>query len=270
MFDIEIKKGVKPAKFLNKQLKNENLAREIAESLKYKIKIVDNLKDCRRVLEDCRSCQSDNENQYFNVWNSIKDISIIGLFDGEKYVARCIINETAKKFLPIYGEKHFLLKARLEFFGFKPGEVTSIEKIKEVLKIVENLTNEKTTRIKKTIEVNREPLTADELNLLNEFRNRANNGYKVLYMDYWKVPAYLTYKSYCKDSDDKEFDYNEIQRISKKLKRYNQAIKKHNDCSFSYTEYKTLYNKFVEYKTKFYFDTVKEFICVSGYKEKTN
>ena len=131
------------------------------------------------------------------------------------------------------------------------------------------MTDEKTKKIKKIVEVNREPLTADELTLLNEFRNRVNGGYRVVHMDYWKTPVYLTYKEFCKDSDDKEFDYAEIQRISKKFKRYNQAIKKHNNVSFSFIEYKTINNEFQKYKTKFYYDTTKEFVCVSGYKEQT-
>jgi hypothetical protein len=53
--------------------------------------------------------------------------------EGGQVVARSLINRVRKTFAPIYGDKHFLLQARLEYFGYKEGSVAREKDVRTAL-----------------------------------------------------------------------------------------------------------------------------------------
>lgn len=136
-FDLQlcVSEGVRPGKRFQKIAENQpglNIG-DLVNSMEDKAVEIKSWEECKRILTDCYSCQSEDEQRkenYFNFWAKFEEIKIIGLFDPKdgKYIARCLLNVKKGTYAPVYGIYHFLLEARLIFAGYQKGGIISRER----------------------------------------------------------------------------------------------------------------------------------------------
>lgn len=128
MLNIKIPPGRRPGKVL-RRLAPEGFGQDfsaLVESLDYEVSCLTDPSEIDQALISCRSCQSraGARELYIDFWGLITEVTMIGLVDQDGvFVARCLINEARKSFAPIYGDKHYLLEARLRFSGFRKGDI---------------------------------------------------------------------------------------------------------------------------------------------------
>ena len=138
MLNFEIPKGRKAGKFLRKELniKDDSLLTDLVASLLYDVVSVTDRNETFRALRECHSCQSNGNapELFFSVWSSVPDVDLLCMVDGNgTYVARCLVNFKEKTFAPQYGDKHFLLLARLIASGFTAGKIAEYGAVASVV-----------------------------------------------------------------------------------------------------------------------------------------
>ena len=133
MFEIMIPEGRKPGKVLAKTLGYEPpWLSDLVQGLSYEVSAP---KYIERALHDCHSCQSDNVDEYAYVWlKTPGEVIFLQMTSPEgDIVARCLINEDRRTMAPCYGPKHYLLSARLKYFGYALGQILPIDVLEERL-----------------------------------------------------------------------------------------------------------------------------------------
>jgi hypothetical protein len=134
----------------------ENLS-ELVQSIPYHTGLADDDLEWIEATQECNSCQSESPEEYTGVWSTVitrnqeikykggrflvldEKCGVVDLAimcdpkEGGPVVARALINRVRKTYAPIYGDKHFLLQARLEFFGYQEGTVAREKDVRTAL-----------------------------------------------------------------------------------------------------------------------------------------
>jgi hypothetical protein len=139
-FDLQITipEGRKPGKYLQKTYNNINDLSSLVRSLDYCPVEFETKDDFLLALTYCHSCQSKGNapDLYYQVYSTLPNIKLIGLLKADKPTARVLINTKTSTFTRIYGPKHFLLKERLLYAGYKEGSITDVKEISPLLETV--------------------------------------------------------------------------------------------------------------------------------------
>ena len=137
--------------------KGYNHISELVQSIPYHTGLADYELEWIHAAQECHSCQSETPEEYTGVWSTVITHNQEIQYDGGRFlvldekcgivdlaimcdpkeggpvVARALINRVRKTFAPIYGDKHFLLQARLEYFGYKEGSVARESDVRTAL-----------------------------------------------------------------------------------------------------------------------------------------
>jgi hypothetical protein len=137
--NIVIPAGRKAGKYLQKIFPVNDLS-ALVKSLEYCAVVFESKKDYFSALDSCHSCQSGDAQAelFYRVYSQLSNIRFVGLIaSGGTPVARCLINVKKCTYAPIYGRGHFMLEQRLQFAGYRPGDIATIEEIQPFLDTVE-------------------------------------------------------------------------------------------------------------------------------------
>ncbi len=123
---VNIPAGRKAGKYLQKIASVDDLS-ALVKSLPFPVVVLDNREEIVESLRQCHSCQSHNHaiDTYIDTWTHVPGVQVVAMMDNQEIMARCLVNPSMGTMAPCYGEKHYMLHARLDFAGFENGPIAS-------------------------------------------------------------------------------------------------------------------------------------------------